>query len=619
MHFNKLILIMKKFYPSKIIIALLLFCFMFLSYSQEKVFHQNQDDLNRSSLTKEQQTKYNNMLNNPMNKSVKLVTIFDKYTLRSSTSLNFNFPEVDEIFIMNSKSIKTDPQAGIVWSGELEGDVHGTALIIAKDNAIYGQVNIENEVYMIEDLGNGKNVLIKLDESRYGPNECATPHHKIKNVIKPINKDKSKSHLTNQQKSSNNTKVRVLVLFTDRANNISNPYNMANLFINQSNQALQNSGITSTQLRFELAGVKRLSGFVENTNNIHGDVNKLRNTTSARVMRDNAQADLVMLLTDGNYHFNNVYGVVNDLLRQTAGNVEIAYGITEIDAAGGRFTFTHELAHLFGASHDNYTNSTFPYARGYNFKTGWWPFKKTRRTILNSLNSGDSRILHFSNPNVNYKNEATGTNTQDNARQLRSLATTVCDYRGYTAPPTVQVSGDFNLTYSEYGNQTYTAYASGGTAPYTYKWQLHGYSTTYNTGTNNTIETSIYPSTNNWSVKAIVTDANGATASSPTYPIQLLGYYKSNEAMNALDKDNIKLFPNPAKTNVELKIPLKQSTDITIKLMNFLGKTEKIIFSGKKPKGIHTFKENVSKHSEGLYHVVINIDGETIVKRLLIK
>lgn len=80
-------------------------------------------------------------------------------------------------------------------------------------------------------------------------------------------------------------------------------------------------------------------------------------------LRDNTDADLIVLLTNGNY--GGVRGIIRDFILDRA----FGHAIVQVGAAASNAkTFSHELGHLFDARH-NYDNdnSGLPYAHGYSY------------------------------------------------------------------------------------------------------------------------------------------------------------------------------------------------------------------------------------------------------------
>lgn len=296
-----------------------------------------------------------------------------------------------------------------------------------------------------------------------------------------------------------------MVLYTDAAEAaVTNINNTASLAISQMNDAISNSAVNSS-LYMTLAGIQHLQ-FTE-TAFIWNDADNLSTNATATNLRNTNEADLVILLIDGNYSDGSgtYYGVVDEIGPDNAN----AYSIVEADAAtSSRYTFAHEACHLFGGRHNNDPSGS--YEHGYTFKTGIWPFRTDRYTVMH-LVGNDPRILHYSNPDVEYKNKATGTTSyNDVARKLEVEAPTVEAFRTFTPPLDAYISGPTK----GYNSGTYTWYAvvSNGTTPYSYLWEysLDGFNYTGTLGTSSSV-TAPLPLDNDLYLRLTVNSSDGQT------------------------------------------------------------------------------------------------------------
>lgn len=103
-------------------------------------------------------------------------------------------------------------------------------------------------------------------------------------------------------------------------------------------------------------------------------------------------------------------------------------------------TFAHELAHNLGSEHDfnnSSQNAPYPYSYGHRFvgDSG-----KQYRTVM--AYSPGTRIAYFSNPDVSYEGQPTGTVTANNALSILQTAPVVAEFYGsgaacLTNPPPV--------------------------------------------------------------------------------------------------------------------------------------------------------------------------------------
>jgi hypothetical protein len=146
---------------------------------------------------------------------------------------------------------------------------------------------------------------------------------------------------------------------------------------------------------------------------IYGDLIKLKVSTKAQQLAGQYGADILMLLTELNYP--GIAGAIPGDQGDPLGTNKV--GIVEVQFIGSiRYTFAHEVAHHFGCWHSLPLFS--------ECRNGMYLSTNNRNTIMANGPSGaaanNSRIQHFSNPDVIFAGEATGVvDIRDNAAQLR--------------------------------------------------------------------------------------------------------------------------------------------------------------------------------------------------------
>ena len=150
-----------------------------------------------------------------------------------------------------------------------------------------------------------------------------------------------------------------------------------------------------------------------------------------------------------------------------------AFAVVVTDCATvPRWTFAHELGHLYGAAHDRpQGGSSVPYGYGLIAPNYDWKTLMVRWTepafLCEEGNPCTPRVLYWSNPNVTwpYSAQLMGTTAyEDNARLLNERKAALSLFRH----PSVSVSGPSPITRAQ--QPQYTAGTTGGASPWTYRW-----------------------------------------------------------------------------------------------------------------------------------------------------
>ena len=208
-------------------------------------------------------------------------------------------------------------------------------------------------------------------------------------------------------------------------------------------------------------------------------------------VRDELNADLVVLLTNRNY--GNYAGAArvgelqNGYLNWMAPCYDCAYAIVRMPfLITPRWTFAHEVAHLFGARHNRTANVNIPGVEGddADICTHAWRFSNQGgldRTALALLFLGENsqRILHFSNPDIIFNDVfATGTDENNNAVGIGNATCAVRNYKQgdwevYVTGPTLLcgVNGQVVSGNDWVAHVVEPTFGSVGFPPYTYEWR----------------------------------------------------------------------------------------------------------------------------------------------------
>ena len=231
-------------------------------------------------------------------------------------------------------------------------------IILRKGNNYTGHFSLagKKEFQIVSE--DGQHILLMMKPSNDGEKFCdAKLTEKEKNTI-----EKPKG-ISPERIEQCHDPIRVLVLWTQNAEDTGlTPNDIINTAIGQFNSSIYRSNITSAAA-LNLVGSQRVN-FTE-TNTISDDWTALAvsgNNGVIRGLRDQVNADIVVLLTDGNY--GNPNGTVGDF-SLTANS---AYAVVKIaDAVGDKKVFSHEVGHLFDGRHFD-DNDGPSYAHSYTIE-----------------------------------------------------------------------------------------------------------------------------------------------------------------------------------------------------------------------------------------------------------
>ncbi len=260
-----------------------------------------------------------------------------------------------------------------------------------------------------------------------------------------------------------------------------------------------------------------------------------------------------------------------------------------------RFSYAHEVGHLFGARHNRSNN-------GGNDNTGncehGWRFDDAngieRRTLLALLGNTGQRLLQYSNPAINSNGTPTGDEDNDNAHMIQN---TSCALDGYRSDPGFKAtmsgithwcrpghpSTDPPITFSAVITPATPGFP--GTPPYSYEWRwnLSGIfnaanpGTLLGTGSSITLNEPLFcPS---FFLRLRVTCADGVVSNSTLQINTSLceascdGAGKSNSLfeMNN-EKLSFQIIPNPANTSFSASSAYLDAGKYQLQLVDAFGK-----------------------------------------------
>ncbi len=574
--------------------------------------------------------KVERYLENPLNQSVTRIELNNLQTIEKDGKISFRLPNDSQLFKAYAQNVEVAENGDYQWLGKIinaEKKEVGYLNLHSIDKAISGEIVVMNRYFTVEDFGASllnlglvnKRItyLIEKDNQELEKYECKVHRKAEGSGIKPDD------YKATSRISICTRNVRILLLFTDNAEIAANPVNYGNNFIIQANQSLTNSDINDPELTFELAGVEEYNGVPDDgTLTMFQMRNAIPGDMGIETLRANADADLVVLLTDLNEcgPFGCALGIA---FLEEYGDENFGFAIAEIDVPA--VNAIHEVGHLFGCKHDDDNTTTGnlnSYARGHNWQDGG----QMRETIMNQ---GLAQILNFSNPDVDFNNIATGTRQRNNARQLRNTALTISQYEDGGDPVDITITGPNQMVDSGYDYTWVGQSCNEIINQYQWSWSSNGF-TYYNVGTNSnslTLNGDIFPnSASTIFIRLIATFVNGqqATEIFSVQNNQDSIYYRIEATINPtnewlVEKGNRKLTkisnlaaPNPTRGIVQIITNLPNSAHLTIEVFNELGQLEKSLLNGHSLNaGRHIHEVDLSNLSKGIKFIRI-FDGERL-------
>ncbi len=355
---------------------------------------------------------------------------------------NFQLTYDDKNYNVTYSELEIRGPQNYSWIGDNTED-DGYIIISVLGNDVQAIIRKGNESYKILTTGTGAQVIVEIDQSQYPLEDCFFDDQtENKQTQAPTN-------LNTQNYPANKTALEVgcpqtaVILYTpNAATGIKGYYDEMRTDIKNSifeavkdlNEAFFRSDIT-TYDAVEITLIREFN--FDNSNSTKVDHDSLKRMAEAIDLKDNYNADFLILITD-------TYATSCGRATVQA-TKESAFGIVPYNCMITNLSFAHEIGHLFGAGHDVDNNKAkiFEYNNGYIAQSGEW------RTIMSYYTpcGGCKRIPYWSNPDVNHPIDDVpmGTDSlENNARVIRDYNNTLASFG--------QPAGNFILSNNVYEN-----------------------------------------------------------------------------------------------------------------------------------------------------------------------
>jgi hypothetical protein len=369
-------------------------------------------------LNQQEKQLLNNVSRDRASKNVKLIKMKQLRGMPNTNTLSFKIPGEGQPIKVDATHYKHRGDNDFSWFGKLQGRNGNFAFASKPEGAKFGFLSLDDRYFVIRPINNQVSMLMEYNGQVDIGKSCG-----LDSAPNQLNTPETIPDACNITDGTNcPAEIDVLVLFTPQSqawalNNLSFwGAALFPFFLELSvEQAFINSGIPNKSIRIKTDFIN----FIPSTN-ISSDAVRLK--SEAASLRSLHKADIVIALTNQGY--TDFFGMVVSLNVES----EDAYGIVEIPfSLGNRFTFAHELAHIFGARHDRpNSGTTSDCGHGFVFQDNT---NTTRRTIMAIAPTNPGRILHFSNPGVQFNGSNTGDTDNNNARIIRNTGCIVRDFR----------------------------------------------------------------------------------------------------------------------------------------------------------------------------------------------
>lgn len=439
---------------------------------------------------------YYKQVNDSRNLHVTPIRLNNLWDFQSFGELRFNLPGIETPIRAVVNMPKRFSLTDYIWTGDIIDEANqiiGHVNFVQKRSKKFGSINIGNRYFIIKDLNTiyqDDQLLVEVDIEALS-NACIVGEfvNEIANGHGTTTEDPVFFGPTGGGGEERcEAVITILVLYTQEVIDAGfDPEQLAELGVIDLNTALSESNIPDVSVSAELVGVEIWNDYEENSDAIEAVNDLAISVTADSQLRDNLNADLVILFQDkditavnpSNGQLVDLEGIaitVNEMESATD-TLDYNMAFSVIEAAGSSQTFAHEVGHLLGCRHlkgndfHEFANARI-FCASPTIVGGVVTCKNG--AIKSTIMNGDSdsieiapRVLRFSNPEGEYNGQTTGSPVHNNAQAISWSACVVSLFGGrvdggFEDPAfNAFASGPTNVSYASEGYYLYSSYYWG--------------------------------------------------------------------------------------------------------------------------------------------------------------
>ncbi len=533
--------------------------------------------------------------------------------------LTFTVPDVVRKITAKAIRVEAQSEQNYKWFGTVAGEETGHVIISCENGKMTGSIAVDERSFELRHFDGSIHTLTEINHAA-NATDCLSGKSPVGSTGTPDNPGPAREAGKSGRLQACYSPTRVLILATPAAAAANIDIGQtATASIDQYNYALAESR-ASSGARLVNSPETPVIDFFE-TDNIQDDIRTLANNPEAQQLRNQHQADLVVLLTNGNYP--GIAGVARTI---DVTNPADAYAIVQIGAATSNNTFAHEIGHLFGGAHeDDFREEIQPYAHGYRFERRRWPSVRRYRTLMHTYLDNYARILRYSTPHIRFDDEVPGNkHTNHVVRRINERQADINTFRAPFSGLTAYIEGPTYVPL--YQSASWEAVYSCGAGPYSFEWSFSwdGFNY-YSAGSEETAGNIFYFCNETLYIQLTVRSSDGQEANSFTtaFTDNCGDPYRIAASRPDFDvhPEKTALFdahPNPANQTARIDFFLPEAQSVKLELLSPTGRVVDVLADGLYEAGQHSKAVDALSLRSGIYFYRLTADRFSQTKKLII-